>query len=152
MYTYISVFSKRFWLAWTRFWMLKNSLCKKIKTQDLFDSKIIEYSESRKKKHHNNYFLFMQHLLFQNIISYFIIIAVEEFQKVRSNLYLQIIQSCNVSSFNLSKVFVHSYVSLKEIFEKISMDLYFKFSCTCWNRIYYFNYIYIYTYISGVAS
>ena len=61
----------------------------------------------------------MQHLLFQNIISYSIIIAVEEFQKIRSDLYLQITQSCNVSNFNLSNFFVHSYVSLKEFFEKI---------------------------------
>ena len=94
--------------------MLKNSLCWKIKTQDLFDSKIIEYFESLKMKHDNIYFLFMQHLLFQNIINYFVIIAVQEFRKKKYDLYLQISYSCNVSTLNMYKFFVHSYDSLKK--------------------------------------
>ena len=53
----------------------------------------------------------MQHLLFQNVINYFIIIAVQEFRKIKSDLYLQTVYSCNIS---ILEIFVHSYGSLKK--------------------------------------
>ena len=56
----------------------------------------------------------MQHLLFQNIINYFIIISMREFRKITTDLYLQIPYSKNGSIINLYKFCVHSYDLLKE--------------------------------------
>ena len=82
--------------------------------QHFCDFKIIEYSKSPKLKHNNNYFLFMQHLLFQNIINYFIIISMQEFRKITNVFYLQKPYSKNGSIINLYKFCVHSYDLLKE--------------------------------------
>ena len=60
----------------------------------------------------------MQYLLFQNIINYFIIMALQEFRKVRYDFYLQVHCSCNVLILNIYKFFVHIYNSLKKKKEK----------------------------------
>ena len=117
-------FSKRyvnvclfFFLLWTFFECLR-TVKVKIKIQSLFDSKIIEHSKSLKLKHNHNYFLFMQHLSFQNIMNYFIKIAVQEFKQIRSDLYLQMAYSYNVFIINLYNFCVYSYDTLKKYFEK----------------------------------